>query len=221
MNAQLLQNLLQQKVDEADRKKTKPSKPQAKAAARTVHVDNDPGFMATWTLAQLRQHGNENLDLTDNLSEIEAQIEAIKSGDMSQLEAILYSQVLTLNAMFADSLTCSAKVRAIAKGSASLALADDLAHLALRAQDGCRKTISTLAEMKNPKKAVFIKRQQNLMVAGQTDNPHQLSEAYGSEEMDTRTARFPTGDCLEVEAVGAIDGTKDTRRQTKKRSKLT
>lgn len=214
-----LKELLFQQLEENDRTRAKPSKPKAKAGEREVHFDRDPAFAATWVASQIREPSNPDPDTATNLPDIEAQIKALQNGDMSQLEGILYSQVISLNCLFADCITRSARMRANAKTKTSTALANDLAHLALRSQDNCRKTIATLAEMKNPKRTTFIKRQQNLLVAGQPD-AQQLPEAYGSEAMDARAARSTERDCLEVEAVAAIDGTKDTRRQTKKRSKL-
>lgn len=215
-----IKELLLQQLEDSDRKRAKPSKPKAKAGEREVHFDRDPGFAATWVVSQIRDPSNPDPDTDANLPDIEAQIKALQSGDLSQLEGILYSQVVSLNCLFADCVTRSARVRANGKTKTSTQLADDLAHLALRAQDGCRKTIATIAELRNPKKTTFIKRQQNLMVTGQPD-AQQLPEAYGSEAMDTRTARSTEGDCLEVATLEVIDGPKDGRRQTKKRSERT
>gem|GEM_PF-1414803 len=212
----LLDNLLQDKLAENDRTRAKPSKVHAVTGEREVHFDRDPAFSATWTLSHIRDAGAENLDTASGLQAIEAQIEALKNGDMSQLEAILYSQVLTLNGLFSDCVARGARVRVNGKTATAPQFADDLMHTGLRAQDQCRKTIATIAELRNPKKTTFIKHQQNLAIA-QPDNPQQLQETH-AETMDIRAARTAESSCLEVEAVAVINGTKDTRRQTKKRS---
>lgn len=78
----------------------------------------------------------------------------IAAGDISEIEIMLMTQAQTLNALFHDTLVRSADVNMINQ-------LQILSDIALRAQNQSRKTLAVLAELKNPKRAVFIKNQNN------------------------------------------------------------
>lgn len=99
-------------------------------------------------------------------------------------------------------------------------------RLALRAQEQQRKTLKTLADIRSPKRATFIKRQVNQainqqvnngdksLVESQTENfpdrnPHELLEVLPSERLDTRTQGPASGVDPQLEAVGAIHRPQD------------
>lgn len=99
-------------------------------------------------------------------------------------------------------------------------------RLALRAQEQQRKTLKTLADIRSPKRATFIKRQVNQainqqvnngdksLVESQTENfsdrnPHELLEVLPSERLDTRTQGPASGVDPQLEALGAIHRPKD------------
>ena len=70
---------------------------------------------------------------------------------------VLSSQVQVLNAIFNRYTLISMAALEGGKPGWEPAL-----HLALRAQNECRRSIATLNELRNPKKTTFVKQQQNI-----------------------------------------------------------
>ena len=71
-------------------------------------------------------------------------------GDQSEMQLLLCAQAQVLNTIFCKFTGGMAKAERINELQAYGALA-------LKAQNSCRKTIAAIAELKNPKRAVFIK----------------------------------------------------------------
>lgn len=98
--------------------------------------------------------GNE-VDFSDLYQDLKRQSEQLAKGDISQLETMLLNQAYALQALF---LRASLKV-------ANAEYLNNLqvwGTLALKAQNQCRQTLATLADMRNPKpKTTFIKQQNN------------------------------------------------------------
>lgn len=87
------------------------------------------------------------------LEKIEAQTAAVQRGDMSDVEAMLFGQALTLQTVF------TAFTRKAEQNLATNASGMELClRLAFKAQSQCRSTLETLAEIKNPRTATFIKQ---------------------------------------------------------------
>jgi len=97
-----------------------------------------------------------------------------------------------------------------------------LSKLALKAQNQCRTTIATLSEMKNPKRATFIKQlnQANQMQVNndnsesknlkKTTNPaNELLEKTDGERLDTRTTSETIGTNQDLETVGEVNRSQD------------
>jgi phospholipase/lecithinase/hemolysin len=78
---------------------------------------------------------------------------ALTSTDNKFIERALYSQSLTLQALFNRWITAAAC-------SSDPEVVDRLASLALRSQDQCRKTLVSLNEVRNPKRSQFIRNLQ-------------------------------------------------------------
>lgn len=109
--------------------------------------------------------------------------------------------------------------------------AEVFGRLALRAQEQQRKTLKTLADIRSPKRATFIKRQVNQAINQQVNNgdnglddkslvesqaenfsdrnPHELLEVLPSERLDTRTQGPASGVDPQLEALGAIHRPQD------------
>ena len=105
---------------------------------------------------------------------------------------ILASQIGVLNAVFNRYTQISMSLLERGKPEWESAL-----HLALRAQNECRRSISTLNLLRHPKQAaVFIKKQQNNLVVDGGKNA----------QMDARSATAAIGANSELEAVGELDG---------------
>jgi len=153
---------------------------------------------------------NTGLTLRGVTDELTALGAAVGRGDLSHLERMLAAQAVALNAIFVNLAE-----RAAGQG-AYLDAMQMLLGLALRAQNQCRATVETLAEVKFPKSATFI-RQANIAEQQQVNNAapprgrgpdsipsSQLLEAQPHEalRLDTRTASTAGGADSPLAAVG-------------------
>lgn len=95
-----------------------------------------------------------DLETPEVEKEIRQQIKAIKAGDMSNVEAMLYGQAIALQTIFvAESRRAQVQDR--------LPVFQAHFNLALRAQAQCRSTLEALAELKAPRATTFVRQQNN------------------------------------------------------------
>ena len=150
---------------------------------------------------------------------LKAQAEKIHDGDIRQVETMLISQASALQGMFAN------MVRR-ASSSNQIPTIDLYMKFALRAQNQCRMTLETLANIKNP--PVVYARQANIAQGHQQINngapeqirareektipTNELLEAQDGKWLDTRTKSKTGKDDPEVETV-EISRNQNTRRQ--------
>lgn len=106
---------------------------------------------------------SHGLDLDTVAAELGGIGEAVARGDLSHIERLLLSQAQALNAVFVNLAE-----RAQNQGP-YLDPMQTLLGLALRAQNQCRATLETLANVKFPKSATFI-RQANIAEQQQVNN---------------------------------------------------
>ncbi len=140
----------------------------------------------------------------------------VKNGDLSNLEEMLTCQTYALQNFF---MTMASK----AIGTTNADHIELLSRLALKAQNQCRTTIATLSEMKNPKRATFVKQlnQANQMQVNngtEVDSENlkknsipateQLEHQHG-ERLDTREMQEAIGAHQVLETVGEVDRSKD------------
>lgn len=124
---------------------------------------------------------------------IETVSDQVKEGNLANMEEMLVSQTYALQHMF---MNMASKISSTSNPDHI----DLFSRFALKAQNQCRTTIATLAEMKNPKRATFIKQlnQANQMQVNNDDsesknlkknsNPaNELLEQQHGERLDTRT----------------------------------
>ena len=159
------------------------------------------------------------LDLSESISVMNEKIARIKAGDMSDMEATLIAQAVTLDTVFNE----LARRAALNLGE-HMAATETYLRLAFRAQAQCRSTLETLAEVKNPRQATFV-HQQNIAGQQQVNNcgatitrtgapahgkqsnqSNELMEAQHGERMDTGATGKAGGAYSHLEAVGALDG---------------
>ena len=161
----------------------------------------EPEFMSANTIASLIRQKQALSPLRD---ELQLQVEELKNGNSDYLEAILISQVVTLNTAFnkvlkqgAGALTETSVMNAFPN------LPESLIRLALKCQNQSRQTIKTLAELKNPKKPTqFIKNyldkqvnQLKIATEEEIDQLKQIGEStnaqvdIGSQSQTSRTDR--------------------------------
>jgi len=116
---------------------------------------------------------------------IRDQAEKVKSGDLSDVESTLTAQAITLDTMFNE----LARRAALNMGE-HINATEIYMRLALKAQSQCRTTLETLAEIKYPKIATFV-RQQNVAYQQQVNNDaksiptNTRARAYGKKENST------------------------------------
>jgi len=93
-------------------------------------------------------------DVCAIFEELREQSKEIRAGDMSRLEDMLFNQSCALQSIFTDLAS-----RAI--GGSLLQQSQAYMQLALKAQNQCRQTLATLAAIKHPQHAIFVKQQNN------------------------------------------------------------
>ena len=144
-------------------------------------------------------------------------------GDLNRVDAMLVTQAYTLDAIFNELAQ-----RAAANMGEYMNATDLYLRLALKAQSQCRATLETLAEIKYPKSATFV-RQQNVGINQQVNNSestpnnsrvcaredllnsaNKLLEKNGNgwqtNGLDAGTKSATSGFNRALEAVGALDG---------------
>ena len=180
----------------------------------------DPRLGAGGLLSELYKY-LPNVDLTSFIAELGAHAKAVSTGDLSQLEGMLTAQTHSLNGLF---YALAQRSRDNSK-EGFLDASETYMKLALRAQNQCRASVETLANMKSPP-TVFARQaniahgpqQVNNGVAPQSQSsrareienaPTKLLEADRGERMDTRAPSTAKGADQELEAVGAIHRPKD------------
>lgn len=153
-------------------------------------------------------------------------IEEIKRGDLSNLEAMLYSQAVALNVMF-TSLSRRASIQHDFDIKASIT------SLALKSQNQSRNTIQTLINLKQPNQTSFIKQQTNVANGHQQINngvekasPEkllnesiELLEVNHGKWLDGGTKAKTKGVNSELEALGEVHRGKDSPRKGKVKQK--
>ena len=136
----------------------------------------------------------------------------VKKGDLSNLEEMLTCQAYSLQTLF---MTMASK----ASGTTNADHIELLSKIALKAQNQCRTTIATLSEMKNPKRAMFVKQlnQANQMQVNNTNDTkpeiqkknntpaNELLEKTHGERLDTRTTGETIGNDDAVKTVAEIN----------------
>lgn len=137
-------------------------------------------------------------------------------------------RALTCSALLLSNLATAMTVRAMETDD--LAMLEAFGRLALRAQDQQRKTLATLANVRQPKRVAFV-RQLNQAVNQQVNNHDgnssvvakaetspalsaiKLLEALISERLDARTPATALANDAGLAAVGALHRPQDPGRQ--------
>jgi hypothetical protein len=170
-------------------------------------------FGNAWLARTFLQTGIGEMDLTSYINGVRKQVEEVKAGDMSSVEAMLVGQSVALNGLF---LEMSRRVAMNLGGH--LPATEAYMRLALKAQNNCRATLQTLGEIKNPRQPVVFAKQANLANGPQqvvNGVAHAEENKYGgnkqlenvpSERLDTGAQEASGGNDQVLEAVGAVNG---------------
>jgi hypothetical protein len=151
------------------------------------------------------------------------QVQAIACGNLSQLEKMLLSQAIALQAIFVD-------LASTARDQTTHNNLQIVTSLALKCAAGSRQAITALAELRTPKAVMFAK-QANLTSGPQQINngvavpaavaraerfpvrQNELLEAEHGQRLDTRTSSTAGRADSFLEPVGTVDGAKVGKRQ--------
>lgn len=132
-----------------------PGETEGAAVARTMlSTEVDAAFTAdNWIFPPGADAGpiGEKVVLMDLVKELQGRVKAVNVGDLSKAEAVLVSQAQTLDMVFNNLMRRCAETQA-------LQLWECRMRVALRAQNQCRMTLETLAEIKNPRPVAFVKQ---------------------------------------------------------------
>jgi hypothetical protein len=184
-------------------------------------------FLDPKTLGALAVDGNTasvstQVDMEFARGVIGKGIEEIRRGDLSNLEAMLYSQAVALNMMF-TSLSRRASIQHDFDIKASIT------SLALKSQNQSRNTIQTLINLKQPNQTAFIKQQTNVANGHQQINngvtqlspekllnqQNELLEVNHVKWLDRGKKAKTKGVNTELEALGEVHRGKNSSRKGK------
>jgi len=172
-------------------------------------------------------NGNE-LDLDACIRTLKVTAKRVDDGDNSGLEGMLSAQAMALNSVFVN-------LAGRANDTNHMQQMETFMRLALKAQNQCRATIDTLAQIKNPRQTVITK-QANISNGPQQVNntSNQISEQESKipensetsqnkllshEEaetpyLDTRTEGQTSGDNPGMAAVDTLNRAKNQSRKS-------
>jgi hypothetical protein len=141
------------------RELTKPSgnvlkihaKDEAEAQRQVAQTLTSPSVNAALVISASKiVEAKELMNFEALVDELTQATDVLEGGDMRRAEAMLLSQAHALQALFAS---CTRRMA----NSEYLNQFQTYGLLALKAQNQCRSTLATLAELKHPKRATFIK----------------------------------------------------------------
>jgi hypothetical protein len=157
-----------------------------------------------------------DLSLTDSIDVMQKKISRVNAGDLSGVEATLTAQAAALDVIFNE----LARRAALNMGE-HMSATETYLRMAFKAQAQCRATLETLAEVKYPKAATFVK-QQNVAYQQQVNNGgdnatntpagahahgkksnqlNELLEEQHGERLDTRTKSTAGGNDSHLDPV--------------------
>jgi hypothetical protein len=108
---------------------------------------------AASAMSMLHGHGRL-LDCSTVAEQLMLSSDRINDGNIQEVEDMLMTQAKILDHIFYDALEQLSSLRMISH-------IEVYSNLAFRAQSQCRKTLSTLAELKHPRRVMFVKQQNN------------------------------------------------------------
>ncbi len=162
---------------------------------------------------------NKTLDISTLLDELLESTKMIRNDNTNEIEMILIAQAKTLDALFHRLLTEMIDSEYTPNLQA-------LGDIALRAQNQSRRTLATLADLKSPKRATFIKQQNNAINQQVNNNPekskisgnlaNELISEVGYEKVDTVRTVEAISAGKKSEAMATLDRTKNVSRENPK-----
>lgn len=182
--------------------------------ARIAEAVTSPEIQSALGIGKVRQTSEGTTSAL--ISEMKSVIQQIKTGDLSQAEAMLIAQAQTLDAVFYQ-LTSQAF-------SSTDMHWEEKMRLALKAQSQSRSTLQALIDIKAPRQVAFV-QQANIGHAVQVNNQvtqkkidnqqNELLEVQLGERMDTRAQSAAIGVDSAMAAMEPINRAINQRRKAK------
>jgi hypothetical protein len=157
-----------------------------------------PCFANAHTATLFIQGSAGKLDIGEAFDVMEAKAVKTGEGDLSELEATLTAQAVTLNTVFNELAR-----RAAFNMGQHIDATEKYMRLALKAQGQCRATVETLAEIKFPRSATFIK-QANIAQQQQVNNGQTGIESSTHAGAPEKTIN-PTNELISEQANATLD----------------
>ena len=206
----------------------KKSKTPTKKDAKTLNVTAEKGKSEERKLTEVQLSPNTlnamavqtyagayagKVDLAEAFTILQEKSKKINNGDLSELEATLAAQAVSLNAIFATMAKRADQCEFMNQMETTM-------KLAFRAQSQCSRTIEILASIKHPP---MVYAQTNIAHGHQQVNnaPSHAGETINSQNellqednhgMGTRAPTKTRRNDTQMETVGKIHGTQDGRR---------
>lgn len=134
-------------------------------------VETNAAVMACFAGAPALQKfvGGDDVNYWKLILSLDDQIKNVNKGDLKGIEGVLIAQIHILNSMFNNLAIRS-------KNQTNIGFIEQFMRLAFKAQNQCRVTIETLANLKNPAIPTFVK-QANIGYNQQVNNNSPSTEA--------------------------------------------
>ena len=130
---------------------TDPDEDCKKSREQWAFLHQLPSFSAALALSELHSE-EDGIDVGKMRELLAEHSQELSSGKLDRMEAMLATQAHVLQSVFT-------KYVGVASRAEYLVQFKGYMGIALKAQNQCRQTISVLGELKNPKRATFIKQQ--------------------------------------------------------------
>lgn len=183
----------------------------------------DPAINAALMQQRFTAHIGVDASLMATIGEVKRITDAVKRGDLSDMEAMLVGQAIALQ-------TISASLAHRAQAQTQQRNLEAFLGLSFKAQAQSRATVQALVELKYPRQVVFAKNVSNINSGQQQINngvpatPAQaektesqqskLLEAGNGKWMDAGTASTTSGTHPHLATVGQIDRPQKLRRKS-------
>jgi hypothetical protein len=183
----------------------KPTKPVAKKVAVAAFADapdkDKANAMAVLTMRPSVNAAAVTVEYTGFLGEqdigahvaaLSEVMDSLESGDLSHCENMLLGQAHALQSIFVDLARRATKQEYLKQWEGYL-------RMALKAQNQCRMTLQTLAEIKNPRPVSFVKQ------ANITSGPQQINNGSAATPPQAREKAGERNELLENQHGNYLD----------------
>lgn len=160
----------------------------------------NPAINAGLMQQRYTNHIGEGSGLMATIQEVQRITDAVKAGDMSDLEGMLVGQAIAMQTI-ASNLAARAQVQSIQRNL------EAFLGLAFKAQAQSRSTIQALVELKFPRQVVYAKNVSNVNNGQQQVNMGSPpAQAEKTEPPQSKLLESSNGEWLDTRATGKASG---------------